>query len=59
MLFQSHAIFTDNRPVTCVIFDNSESMWEVQYNNGDTIVTTKVDPKELTPLDYCERDLSQ
>lgn len=59
MLFQSHAIFIDNRPVTCIILDNSESMWEVEYNNGDTIATTKVDPKELTPLDYCERDLSQ
>jgi hypothetical protein len=59
MLYQSHAIFSDKRPVTCVILDNSESMWEVEYNNGGTIVTTKVDPKELTPLDYCERDLSQ
>ena len=59
MLFQSHAIFSDKRPVTCVILDNSESMWEVEYNNGGTIVTTKVDPKELTPLDYCEREISQ
>ena len=59
MLFQSHAIFTDNRPVTCKLLDNSESLWEVEYSNNGTITTTKVDPKELTPLDYCERDLSQ
>jgi hypothetical protein len=59
MLYQSHAIFADKRPVTCVILDNSESMWKVEYNDGTKIVTTKVHPKELTALDYCEREISQ
>ena len=45
MLFQSHAIFADNRPVTCKLLDNSESLWEVEYSNNGTITTTKVDPK--------------
>lgn len=59
MLFQSHAIFTDNRPVTCKLLDNSESLWEVEYSDNGTIVQTKVDPKELISLDYCTHEISQ
>jgi hypothetical protein len=59
MLFQSHAIFADNRPVTCKLLDNSESLWEVEYSNNGTITTTKVDPKELISLDYCQGEISQ
>ena len=59
MLFQSHAIFTDNRPVTCKLLNNSESLWEVEYSNNGTITTTKVDPKELISLDYCQGEISQ
>lgn len=59
MLFQSCSIFTDNRPVTCKLLDNSESLWEVEYNNNGIITKTKIDPKELFLLDYCIQELSQ
>ena len=59
MLYQTHAIFEDKRPVTCKLLDNFENLWEVEYTDDDKIVTTKVDPKELTVLDYCEMEISQ
>ena len=59
MLFQSYAIFTDNRPVTCKLLDNSENLWEVEYNNDGINIKTKIDPKELFLLDYCIQELSQ
>lgn len=59
MLFQSCSIFADNRPVTCKLLDNSESLWEVEYNNNGIIIKTKIDPKELFLLDYCIQELSQ
>jgi hypothetical protein len=59
MLYQTHAIFADKRPVTCKLLNNFENLWEVEYNDGTKIVTTKVHPKELTTLDYCEGEISQ
>lgn len=59
MLFQSHAIFTDNRPVTCKLLDTSESLWKVEYSNNGILVQTKVDPMELISLDYCTHEISQ
>jgi hypothetical protein len=59
MLYQTHAIFADKRPVTCKLLNNFENLWEVEYNDGIKIVTTKVDPKELIALDYCENEISQ
>lgn len=59
MLYQTNAIFTDKRPVTCKLLNNFGNLWEIEYNNGIGIVTTKVDPKELVHLDYCEGEISQ